>query len=170
MLSQEEIVVAVGEAEVVESVEESGKVSVEVSVGVSVVIEAGGVMMEESVSVVDTMSGDDTIDAILENAELLAMGVEEDMGAGPFIDELKEAAVMGVVDTGLDDKLTDGVVAGAGVRLAVVCMVKEAEPALNEVNIASKDDDCACVEDAEDVPVLAALILETTDDPDDPLP
>ncbi len=120
MLSQEEIVVAVGEAEVVESVEESGKVSVEVSVGVSVVIEAGGVMMEDSVSVVDTMSGDDTIDAILENAELLAMGVEEDMGAGPFIDELREAAVMSVVDIELDVLLTDEVVAGAEVRLVVV--------------------------------------------------
>ncbi|KAK1059967.1 hypothetical protein LTR33_013022, partial [Friedmanniomyces endolithicus] len=166
----EEMVVAVGEADVEVSVEESLGVSVEVSVGVSVVVEAGVVTIEDSVSVVDATFEDDAMEAILEVAELLAMGVEEDMGAGPFIDELKEAAVMGVVDTGLDDKLTDGVVAGAGVRLAVVCMVKEAEPALNEVNIASKDDDCACVEDAEDVPVLAALILETTDDPDDPLP
>jgi len=120
MLSQEEMVVAVGEAEVEESVEDSSEVSVEVSVGVSVVVEAGGVMMEDSVSVVDATSEDDTIDAILEDAELLVMGVEEDMGAGPFIDELRVAAVMSVVDTELDDKLTDEVVAGTGVRLAVV--------------------------------------------------
>jgi len=55
-------------------------------------------------------------------------------------------------------------------------MVEEAEPVLNEVDLTSEDEDCAMVAVLErlpasvDVPVLAALILETADDPDDPLP
>ncbi|KAK0255629.1 hypothetical protein LTS09_009298 [Friedmanniomyces endolithicus] len=170
--------VDVGDAEAEESVE--------VSVGVSEVAEAGA----DPVSMVDTTIEDDTIDVVLVEAEvdeggvllaaeLLAGGVEEDIGAGPLIDELVEAAVMSVVETELSVLLVDGAVVCAEVRLAVVGMVEETELVLNEVGVASEDEDeevVAVVEglpvgvkDADDIPVLAAIELETTDDPDDPL-